>query len=394
MDTQGGFLHEIPVFLPRGMSTTGLSSALLPWLSPSYSGVVGVTTGTPAEPVVAVTFEWPMSWLRTLQEIPKIEREILCIRRFSADQALARRVHAFSNVQPGTNPPDTTVTTDKGTLGVESTSFTIENRRGVYSLFRRLRQRILEQDPVAFAKLAGYMIYVWFEDPHRSGLAMPFRKNDDQAVVDLLQELSNYEPQAEQMRVPPGPLPKQGPTPPVVTTAKGAKFYAVPLQASAPSTMLFTFTGFELGLAYTSLITAKTAWDEIQRLVNEHDKAGVDILLITAASPDQRGDIYPAEEAIANFALDNALGLSRKPDNIKQVWFHSWMTGRATALYPRVEPMFGPLYQSFVPLHHPLMASVNESSGEARGELRLGGLPGAARRPAGSGVGIVAGRGA
>jgi hypothetical protein len=250
IDSQGGFLHMIPVFLPEGMTTTGLSNALLPWLSPSYSGVVGITLSAPAEPVVAVTFEWPMSWLRTLKEIPKVEREILYIRRFSADQALATRVHAFSNVQPGPNPPDTIVTTDKGTLGVESTSFTVENRRGVYSLFRRLRQRILEQDPAAFAKLAGYMIYVWFEDSNKPGLAMPFKKNDDQAIMDLLQELSNYEPRADQMRVPPGPLPKQGPTIPVVTTAKGAKFYAVPVQASAPSSMLFTFTGFEVGLAY------------------------------------------------------------------------------------------------------------------------------------------------
>ena len=359
VDTQGGFLHLIPVFLPGGMTTTGISNALLPWLSPSYSGVVGTTLSVPAEPVMAITFEWPMSWFRTVQEVPKMEREILYIRRFSADQALARRIHAFSNVQPGPNPPDTTVSTDKGRLGVESTAFTVENRRGVYSLFRRLRQRILEQDPVAFSKLAGYMMYVWFEDPNGPGLAMPFRKNDTQAVANLLQELSDYEPQAESMRVPPGPLPMQAPTPPSVTTSKGAKFYAVPLQGSAPSSMLFTFTGFELGLAYTSLVTARAAWDEIQRLVNEHDQPGVDILLITAAAPDQRGDVYPAEEAIANFALDNALGLSRSPDHIKQVWMHSWMTGRATSVYPEIEPMFGPLYQSFVPLHHPLVVAVS-----------------------------------
>jgi hypothetical protein len=113
------------------------------------------------------------------------------------------------------------------------------------------------------------------------------------------------------------------------------------------------------------LTTAKAAWNEIQRLVDEHDRAGVDILLITAAAPDQRGDIYPAEEVIANFALDNALGLIRKPDHIKQIWLHSWMTGRATSLYPKVEPMFGPLYQSFVPLHHPLMVNVNIPSAGA-----------------------------
>jgi hypothetical protein len=123
--------------------------------------------------------------------------------------------------------------------------------------------------------------------------------------------------------------------------------------------MLFTFAGFELGLAYTSLITAKAAWTEVQRLTDDHDQPGVDILLITAGAPDQRGEIYPAEEAIANFLLDNPLGLARSPKHIKQIWVHSWMTGRAAVLYPNIAPMFGPLYQGLAPTHHPLVAIQN-----------------------------------
>jgi hypothetical protein len=210
------------------------------------------------------------------------------------------------------------------------------------------------------------MIYVWFEEAGKAGLARPFKRTDNQAVTDLLRELSTYEPQAEQMRVPQGPLPMQAPTLPLASTAKGAKFYAIPLQASAPSSMLFTFAGFELGLAYTSMITANAAWGEIQRLVNDHDQAGVDVLLITAGSPDQHGDIFPAEEAVASFMLDNPVGLSRAPDHIKQVWLHSWATGRATALYPNVTPMFGPLYQGLAPLHHPLIAATG-GQGEGQG---------------------------
>ena len=77
VQAQGGFMHMIPRYLPNGMTTTGISNSMLPWISPSYSGVVGVTLDSPPEPVVAVTFEWPISWLRTLEEIPKVEREIL-----------------------------------------------------------------------------------------------------------------------------------------------------------------------------------------------------------------------------------------------------------------------------------------------------------------------------
>ncbi len=283
----------LPVYLPDGMTLTHLSFAMLSWLSPSYGGVVGTTGVNPSKPTVAVTFEWPITWLRTVQEIPKIEREILLVRRFSADQALATGTHAFSNVRPGPHPnqaPDTTVTTDQGILGVESTCLTLGDRRGAHGLFQRLRRRVLEQEPAAFVKLAGYMIYVWFEEPGGPpGLALPLRKNDDAAAMELLRELADYTPSPGQMWVPSGGLPEQAPPLPLATTPKGVKFYAVPLVGNVPSTMLYTFAGFELGLAYTSLRTAQAAWQEIQRLVDQHDQVGVDILLITAGAPDQHG---------------------------------------------------------------------------------------------------------
>lgn len=357
-NTSDGYLHLLPLFLPEGMTLTSISFSILPWLSPAYSGVVGTTAANPPEPALTITFEWPIPWLRALNPIEKIHREILYVRRFSADQALVTGVHAFSNVQPGPHPnsaPDTTVTTDQGTLGVESTTLTVENRRGTYKLFQLLRRRIMEQDPTAFTNLAGNVIYVWFEDPKQLGLAQPFKKTDDAAVMELLQELAAYKPKTEQMRVPPGALPQQAPQPPLASTQKGARFYAMPLVNNAPSTMLYTFAGFEIGLAYTSIITAKAAWQEIQRLVNDHDQAGVDILLITSGAPDQNGNVFPAEESLASFIIDNPLGLHSPPKNIKRVWLHSWTTGRATELYPNLTPLFGPLYQSLVPEHSPLV---------------------------------------
>ena len=352
-------MHMLPVYIPEGMTLTHLNFAMLPWLSPSYSGVVGTTAANPSEPAVVVTFEWPITWLRTIQEIPKVEREILLVRRFSADQALAIGTHAFSNVRPGPHPnqaPDTTVTTDQGILGVESTSLTLRDRRGAHGLFQRLRRRVLEQEPAAFAKLAGYMIYVWFEEPGGvPGLALPLKKNDDEAATELLRELAAYTPQAGQMWVPSGPPPEKAPPLPLATTSKGARFYAIPMVGNAPSTMLYTFAGFELGLAYTSLRTAQAAWQEIQRLVDQHDQAGVDILLITSGAPDQHGQIFPAEEAIASFLLETPVGLTRPPTHIERVLLHSWTTGHAAELHPTVRTMFGPLYQSFLPEHYPLI---------------------------------------
>jgi len=378
MDTpQGGFMHMLPVYLPEGMTLTHLSFAMLPWLSPSYSGLVGTTAANPSEPIVAVTFEWPITWLRTIQEIPKIEREILYVRRFSADQALAAGTHAFSNVRPGPHPnqaPDTTATTDQGILGVESTCLTVRDRRGAHGLFQRLRQRVLEQEPATFAKLAGHMIYIWFEEPAGApGLALPFKKNDDDEAMELLQELAAYTPQPGQMWLPSGPPPEQAPPLPLATTLTGARFYANPLVGSAPSTMLFTFAGFELGLAYTSLLTQQAAWQEIQRLVDAHDKPGVDILLITSGAPDQHGQIFPAEEAIASFLLETPVGLTRPPSHIQRVLLHSWATGRAAELHPTVKTMFGPLYQTFLPEHYPLIApTASEQVESPKGDAESG----------------------
>jgi hypothetical protein len=39
--------------------------------------------------------------------------------------------------------------------------------------------------------------------------------------------------------------------------------------------------------------------------------------------------------------------------HIERVVLHSWATGQATLLFPGVQPLFGPLYQSITPMHHP-----------------------------------------
>lgn len=57
---------------------------------------------------------------------------------------------------------------------------------------------------------------------------------------------------------------------PVADTAGHAKFYALPFVGAAPSSMMFTVHGFELGMAYTSLITSSMAWQIVQKLVDDH----------------------------------------------------------------------------------------------------------------------------
>ena len=59
--------------------------------------------------------------------------------------------------------------------------------------------------------------------------------------------------------------------------------------------------GFEIGLACGNRITITEEWAELERLVIDHDKPGVDLLLVTARGSDHNGQIFPAEEVVAEF---------------------------------------------------------------------------------------------
>jgi hypothetical protein len=318
----GGFLHLLPTLIPKGMQATAMTVSMSPWLAPAFSGVTGTTTDT-ASPALAVTFEWPMSWLRTTSPLTKFDREWLFARRYSCDQALATGQHAFSDIQPGDDPPDTIAQTAAGRIGVESTALTIQGRREAHGLFMKLRQRLQASEPAAFAKLVGHLVYVWFEDPGVPGIALPHKRSDESALEALAAALAEYEPQTQQLWVPSGPLPQQAPDLPLAGTSAGAKFYAVPFMSAAPSSMLFSLAGFELGLALTTFLTAEEAWNEIERLVTEHDQPGVDLLLVTAGGPDANGNVFPVEEAVIDFIAAHPGRFSSRPDHINSVVMHS-----------------------------------------------------------------------
>jgi len=341
---------------PLGATLTAVIVSPLPWSASAVSAYLGTTNE--GAPLLAVGAEWPLSWVRTTAPLTKFEREWLYIRRYSSDRALATGAgHAFADVQQGADPPDATVLTDAGRIGVESTSLTIEGRRGVHDLFAKLRRRLQEAEPAAFAKLAGHVVYVWFQDSDVPGPPVkPHKRTDDSALDALVQALAEYQPDAESLTGESGPPPERLPDLPVSETPAGARFYALPLLGGVPGSMLFTIAGFDIALAYTTLITAEEAWGEVQRLVDSHDKPGVDLLLLSAGAPDDNGNVFPAEEALTSFLLANPIGMRRPPKHIDAVILHSWGTGRAATLYPELLPLFGPLYQSMTPVHHAFAA--------------------------------------
>ncbi len=339
MQTELGTVLDTVTFLP------------LPWGGTAAQAWLG--TNPAGAPLLSIATEWPQIWLRTKEQLTKFEREYVYVRRFSADCALATGTHAFGDVQPGPDPPDATVMTDAGRVGVESTALAIQSRRMIHGLFTDLRRRLQAAESTAFAKLAGHVVYVWFQNPDAPGPPMlPHKRSDVSALDELVSALAAYKPNPDALRTSSAAAERM-PELPLADTTAGAKFYAAPLLGGAPGSMLYTLAGFDIALAYTTLITADEAWREIQRLVDEHDKQGVDVLLVTAGGPDSHGNVFPAEELLVNFVLAHPIGLAHAPQHIKSIVLHSWGTGQATSLHPSVEHAFGPLYGSMMPMHHP-----------------------------------------
>jgi hypothetical protein len=353
------FLHVAKVAVPQSVTITHVTALVLPWAAPAYQGFIGTTLASEAEPALLLAGEWPLSWMRSRDAVPKFDLEWLHLRRLSSDHALATGAHAFADVQPGADPPDATVLTGDGRIGVEATALTIEGRREVHNLFLKLRQRLQASEPAAFVRLIGRLVYVWFDSPD-APVGKPFKRTDEAALDGLVEALAKYEPRDEQVSSESVDLPESLPSLPLEVTAEGANFYAVPLANAVPGSMLFTLAGFEIALVYTTMLTASGAWAEVQRLVDKHDKPGVELLVITAAGPDPSGTIYPLEEALAQFLIDHPLGLRPEPEHIKRVVLHRWMTGHAATLHPTVEPIFGPLYGSLVPVHHPFVIPLEQ----------------------------------
>jgi hypothetical protein len=354
------------------MRADGVVAALLPWASPSLFGLVGSTLDS--EPLLIISYEWPIPWARVTTPLPKDAIETLQLERFRTDYVFGTGGLPFVQADRGPDPPDFLVSTDGGTEGLECTSFTVSERREALALFSRVRATLLGRPRPEMLHLGGFMIYMWFGGP--DVLERPSGTNDDQAADELVQALRDYRPDPERMRISSGSLPAHAPDPGVVTTTTGVSFYAIPIAIATPSTLLFALQGFEIGLSFATEHTAKSAWQELERLIEGHDKPGVDWLLVSAGAPNARGQLFPSDGAVARFAIEHPLPLA-KPRHVKRVTIHFWDSGEAWDVFPRLETLFGPVYQGNVLGHQPLITSTpNENAAQplARGRRTVRGV--------------------
>jgi hypothetical protein len=351
----GGFMQLLPIELTIGMACTAIQAGMLPWGSPSAMALIGHSESDSAIAMVVIGYEWPTTWLRTTEPLSPFDLEWLHVQRFRSDHVLALRSHPFWKVREGADPPDVLADTPEGSLGLECTRFAIPARQQAHGLFRAIRQRIATVSPEHFAAVAGHVVYMWFNDDG-SSLGLPFGRPEEEAARTLVQALAEYRPSPEQLWVAGNGLPEQAPQLPLIHTEHGAAFYCIPMTSSTPDSMLFSYAGFEIGLAFTTTHQADTEWSNLWARILKKDQPGNDWLLISAGAPDNRGVVYPSEESLAEFLLANP-ARPASLENLKRVTIHFWSSGKAVDLWPDQRVLFGPLYTGLSPAHRPLVPS-------------------------------------
>lgn len=74
------------------MNVSSASAAMLPWFSPAYYGLLG---HSPREPALVVAYEWPIPWIATVEDLPKVQRELLCLKALQRRPAVGCRDSRF-----------------------------------------------------------------------------------------------------------------------------------------------------------------------------------------------------------------------------------------------------------------------------------------------------------
>lgn len=162
--------------------------------------------------------------------------------------------------------------------------------------------------------------------------------------------MHSYRVDHERFRLTGEGLPQQLDLGVVDRSTGSAEFCGLPLLNTAPDTPLYALRGFELVLGYSSDYRIGHATAEVERLVSQHDKPGVDTLHISAGAPDRRGVIHPAEEVFARFYLDHGSAVSQT-NHLKRIVIHLWDTGEARDILEEKTRLFGPLYEGTIPRH-------------------------------------------
>lgn len=347
-----GYFIATPISVPDSQSA--IDSVIIspsPWGVPLVFGMSG-KSGEPSQPTRWLALEQPIPWTRPDAPLDKQFLEWAHVQRFAADYRGATGTEAFSAVEPNpSDPPDFFATLANGSrVGLELAAFAIEERRSATALFTNLRSKLVTQHRHRTGHLTGCTVIVWYGKDQNPN-TRPHRKSDDTAANELVEALVAYRPDISALRMNASAgMPLQMPPLGAETTSADATFYAVPFLNAAPESPFVSITGFNIVLAYTTVHTIASVTATVQRLVREHDKAGVDTLLISSGAPDRSGSMYPLEQVISDLYLQHPVELQTR--HISRIILHRWPTGDAFDISASPPTQLWPsIYQGHVPAH-------------------------------------------
>ncbi len=113
--------------------------------------------------------------------------------------------------------------------------------------------------------------------------------------------------------------------------------------------------GFELAFVYNSVHRMSSLVSEWQRLINQHDKPGIQDLLFTVGGPDRSGFVHPADALLFDFMQSDPSADVTERLHLKRVLVHYWATGKILQMYPERRVVSPGISAGFVPAHRPLV---------------------------------------
>lgn len=360
---QTGYMTLLPLFAEEAITVDGTIMLPSPWGAPLVMGAYG--SDSQGQPIRILINEIPVNFLRPtrpLDEPDKWQLELFHLQRAGVDAKLAKGADLFQAAEKGSDPPDALVHVNGQQSGWELTTLSIESRRLSHDLFNRVRAKLAFQQRHRISHLTGHTVYMWFGMAAQAS-GLPYRRNDEAAVDQLIDALSAYQPDpAHYTYSTENGMPAQLTAGFRAVEAPGdVAFFCTPFVGGVPTSPLFTMTGMEVGLAYQSVHSVRAEWAKLREPIRKKDRSGNNVLLISAGAPDRLGSMYVAEEVLADFLLQHPEPVEIK--NLSAVLLHFWSTGRTVNILGSAPQEAWPsVYQRFSPSFHPYMPATSRSA--------------------------------
>lgn len=225
----------------------------------------------------------------------------------------------------GVDPPDFVVDDN---VRVELAQYTDSSRRSALAMFSSVRQAAIEASSDRFHHLRGRLILLAFEHPR----GLPPRRFDNEAIQAVLNQL-------DKVNAGPDPVPVDDAA---AQDGFSVAIHNIPLGESAiavfplpmtPNTSLGNSRGFELAACVTIATLSRDIETELKRIVQVHDEASNEVLVISAGAPDRSGLCLIADEVALEEHMLRRIALPQ-PDHLKRVLLHRWSFGDVFELFP------------------------------------------------------------